>query len=809
MEMKEYVITCKSYNVLQSLYNDMETEGGTLYIPNRAVEVTNRREVSRNTHYKLTEEEAELIRHDKRVIACELTIEERPNVEPVFLGYTNNMPYGVGVDFTKGYASVQRMNDRQWGHLHSAGTTAQRRKGTWGTGTQVQDNVDIYNDGRHVDVVIVDGECAFDSDEWKSLSTPQPGIGNRFVPYDWFGEHPNVGVIGNYAYPSMSGTGMHDHGMHVGGTVAGQYYGWAPEANIYGLNFMGNYSIYYLFDWIREFHKKKPINGVTGRKNPTICNNSWGFRDTSDWNINSVSSITYRGTTYDANNPGPSGWSMYGIHVDFGIADSGNWPIREAAVDADIEDAIAEGVVVVAAAGNSNHYCVREGHPDYDNRATISGIGTNTPMHRGATPGAAKGVICVGALNTTDNFTRATFTNYGDRIDVFAPGVNILSIGGDGGYAGTAALKGPITRPEYPNNFDNMLTFSGTSMASPQVTGILACAATGRERFTQDDAIGYVRNMSLDGDMTFDTASGTQGSSFLIVIDEANTNTQNYTIDANQSYDRNGSIGGQDPTITIHPGDVLEFELPQGYTYGSIDSASTSQGYQMTINGAQSWNPTITINSGDILELELYTSLTAHPIYFRDSSGNNITTGVTGQGASAQWTTISWDTTGVSAGTYKYQCGAHPGMQGTITINSGPAWNHPMHIEDSNGVMVSSNIQNMPLNARGASNRMIWTTTYLQNGTTYYYQCGNHGQMRGIIDIVNTGAQAPGGHRDNTCQQGSPNREIRCVNPRPTTGYISGWKQSTLNGRRRTDREDDYANQNRQLYPRVNGFYKP
>ena len=809
MEMKEYVITCKSYAVLQSLYNDMETEGGTLYIPNRAVEVTNRREVSRNTHYKLTEEEAELIRHDKRVIACELTIEERPNVEPVFYGYTNNMPYGVGVDFTKGYASVQRMNDRQWGHLHSAGTTAQRRKGTWGSGTQVQDNVDIYNDGRHVDVVIVDGECAFDSDEWKSLSTPQPGIGNRFVPYDWFGEHPNVGVTGNYAYPSMTGTGMHDHGMHVGGTVAGQYYGWAPEANIYGLNFMGNYSIYYLFDFIREFHKKKPINGVTGRKNPTICNNSWGFRDTSDWTINNVTSVTYRGTTYDANNPGPSGWSMYGLHKDFGIADSGAWPIREAAVDADIEDAIAEGVVVVAAAGNSNHYCVREGHPDYDNRATISGIGTNTPMHRGPTPGATKGVICVGALNTTDNFTRATFTNYGDRIDVFAPGVNILSVGGDGGYAGTAALKGPITRPEYPNNFDNMLTFSGTSMASPQVTGILACAASGRERFTQDDAIGYVRNMSLDGDMTFDTASGTQGSTWVIYIDEPNTNTQNYTIDAGRSNDRNGNVGGQDPTITIHPGDLLAFELPQYETTGSIDAANTSQGYQMTINGAQSWNPTITVDSGDIISLQLYTSLGTHPIYFRDSNGNDITTGVTNQGASAQWDYFKWDTTGVPAGNYKYQCGSHPGMQGTITINAERPWNHPMHIEDSNGNIVQSNIVRSPLDARGSTERMIWTTSYLQNGTTYYYQCGNHGQMRGIIDIVNTGAQAPGGHRDNTCQQGSPNREIQCVNPRPTSGYVSGWKQSTLNGRRRTDREDEYANQNRQLYPRVNGFYKP
>ena len=806
MEMKEYVITCKSYDVLQSLYNDMETEGGTLYIPNRAVEVSNRREVSRNTHYRLTEQEAELIRHDKRVIACELTIEERPNVEPVFYGYTNTNMYGVGVEFTKGSATLSGMNYRQWGHLHSAGTTTQRRKGSWGPGNVVTDNVEVFNDGRHVDVVIVDGECAFDSDEWRSLSDVNT---NRFVQYDWFAEHPNVGVGGSYGYPTMTGTGMHDHGMHVGGTVAGQYYGWAPEANIYGLNFSGNYSIYYLFDWIREFHKKKPINPVTGRKNPTICNNSWGFRDTSDWNINSVTSVTYRGVTYDANNPGPSGWSMYGLHQDFGIADSGAWPIRESAVDADIEDAIEEGVVVVAAAGNSNHYCVREGHPDYNNRATISGIGTNTPMHRGATPGAAKGVICVGALNTTDNFTRATFTNYGDRIDVFAPGVSILSIGGDGGYAGSAALKGPITRPEYPNNFDNMLTFSGTSMASPQVTGILACAATGRERFTQDDAIGYIRNMSLDGDMTFNTASGTQGSTWEIFIDEANTNSQNYTIDATRSNDRNGTVGGQDPTITIHPGDILVFELPQGYTYGSIDSASTSQGYQMTLNGAQSWNPTITINSGDILELELYTSLTAHPIYFRDSNGNNVTTGVTGQGSSAQWSTIRWDTTGVSAGTYKYQCGAHPGMQGTITVNAAQPWTHPMYIEDSNGVTVSSNIQNMPLNGRGVSNRMIWTTTYLQNGTTYYYQCGNHGQMRGIIDIVNTGAQAPGGHRDNTCQQGSPNREIQCVNPRPTSGYVSGWKQSTLNGRRRTDREDEYANQNRQLYPRVNGFYKP
>ena len=487
MEMNEYIVTCRSHKELQSLYNDMETEGGTLYIPNREIELLNRREVSRNTHYKLTAEEAELISNDKRVIACELSPDVRDDVTVEIEGYHNNEVYGVGIEFTKGYASTttSRKNDRQWGHLHSAGTTAQRAKGTWGTnGTSFiagPDTVEVFNNGRHVDVVIIDGECAFDSDEWKSVSDPAK---NRFVQYDWFAEHPNVGYSGNYGYPSMAGgaTGAHDHGMHVGGTVAGQYYGWANEANIYGLNFAGNYSVLALFDWIREFHKNKPINPATGRRNPTITNNSWGYGINADWSIGNVTSITYRGTTYNSSNPGPSGWSMNGILKDFGIK-SARWPLRVPSLDADIEDAIKEGVVVVAAAGNSNWYMVREGHPDYDNYCTISGVGTNEYMHRGASPGAAKGVICVGAMNADKDFKRATFTNYGERIDIFAPGTNILSIGGDGAYGGTSSLKGPIDRPEYPNLWDNMLTFSGTSMASPQVCGILACIASGRERF--------------------------------------------------------------------------------------------------------------------------------------------------------------------------------------------------------------------------------------------------------------------------------------------------------------------------------------
>jgi len=509
MDMKEYIVTCKSRENLQSLYNDMETEGGTLYIPNREIELVDRREVSRNTHYKLTEDEAELISNDNRVLSCDLSPTEIDGVEPVLYAtnYINPEPYQVGVKFTK-----QTDNDigdqdyRQWGHLHSAGSTNQRRKNSWGPGGVVVDNVEVYNDGRHVDVVIVDGEVGFDSNEWEN--DPANPNQSRMKQYDWYTEHPTVySAGGSYSYPPVSGA--HDHGMHVAGTVAGKYYGWAKEANIYSLTFNGSHGVLRIFDFLREFHKNKPVNPVTGRKNPTISNNSWGFNYTASWNSDDVNSIDFRGQTYNAANPGPSGWTNGGIHADFGIRYNQNgFPLRQSALDADIEDAIEEGVVVVGAAGNSNHYIVREGHQDYDNKANISGLDSNTYMHRGSSPGSAKGVICVGAQDANSDHRRAQFTNYGDRIDVFAPGEHILSVGGSGGYVGSWNLNGPITRDGYPLGVDHMVTMSGTSMASPQVCGILACAATNRERFTPDDAIGYIRELSRDDGMDFDIVGG-------------------------------------------------------------------------------------------------------------------------------------------------------------------------------------------------------------------------------------------------------------------------------------------------------------
>ena len=66
-ELKEYVVTLHRREDLEEFYEDMETPGGALYIPNRKVDCANRREISRNTHYYLTQEEALQLKNDPRV----------------------------------------------------------------------------------------------------------------------------------------------------------------------------------------------------------------------------------------------------------------------------------------------------------------------------------------------------------------------------------------------------------------------------------------------------------------------------------------------------------------------------------------------------------------------------------------------------------------------------------------------------------------------------------------------------------------------------------------------------------------------
>jgi subtilisin family serine protease len=113
-----------------------------------------------------------------------------------------------------------------------------------------------------------------------------------------------------------------------------------------------------------------------------------------------------------------------------------------------IQAAVANGIVLVAAAGNSN------GPVGY--------------------PAANPEVIAVAATDELD--ARAPFSSYGPQVDVAAPGVDVLST--------------------LPNN--QYASYSGTSMASPHVTGLAALLRSVNPALTVDQVRTFITAFAVD-----------------------------------------------------------------------------------------------------------------------------------------------------------------------------------------------------------------------------------------------------------------------------------------------------------------------
>lgn len=110
-----------------------------------------------------------------------------------------------------------------------------------------------------------------------------------------------------------------------------------------------------------------------------------------------------------------------------------------------IRQALRQGVIVVAAAGNDG----KKDNVDF--------------------PGRLPGVIAVGAVD--ENFELAKFSDRGPEVGFVAPGVDVLSTVPDGGYA----------------------SFNGTSMAVPHVSGVAALAVAAGKSKLQGRRVGLAR----------------------------------------------------------------------------------------------------------------------------------------------------------------------------------------------------------------------------------------------------------------------------------------------------------------------------
>jgi len=182
------------------------------------------------------------------------------------------------------------------------------------------------------------------------------------------------------------------HGTHCAGTIASDKYGVAKKANVYAVKVLGS-------------------NG-SGSMSDVVAGVTWASKAAQAKAIEAIKEFRATGKT-----------SHKGSVANMSLG-GGKSPALDRAVNA----AVRNGMHFAVAAGNDNK--------DACNYS----------------PAAAELAVAVGASTLGDD--RAYFSNHGKCVDIFAPGLNILStwIGSD-----TATN-----------------TISGTSMASPHTAGLLA-----------------------------------------------------------------------------------------------------------------------------------------------------------------------------------------------------------------------------------------------------------------------------------------------------------------------------------------------
>lgn len=493
----EYVVTLEDYDCQDNFYDEMESLGSRGFAPSRKVECLFREPTCRSTKYSLTPSEAAKLLEDPRVMAVELSDAIR-GVKQKPLGY----------EFSNGWdkSGTNASNMKNWALLRC---WLRQQIPNWGSnGTANQTGaVTTTSSGANVDCVVFDGNVLPAHPEY-AVNSDGTG-GSRVNQINWWAYNPQVTgqPAGTYNY-SAGTAGNNGHGMHVAGIMAGNTCGWAQNANIYNISPYGEQTngsttpdLLQLVNYIRYWHNSvKTVNPKTGRKNPTVVNMSFGnlgnyFPRVPNGNI-VFDQIYYGPTNTTQNYPAspPAGqtaqqnsyngnWApqafynggvqlfkdymdLYGIILCF-------FTFQNAAAEAAIMDGANEGIIWCAAAGNNYNEAgflnnnlrfnsfIRNGpgNPIFHNRM---------PAPANASFGTAgtanyRSISNVGNIGTLTNEQLSITSQAGSKITMWAPGENIMSSYNSAG----------VPDPRNPAFFLAKLT--GTSMASPQVAGIMSC----------------------------------------------------------------------------------------------------------------------------------------------------------------------------------------------------------------------------------------------------------------------------------------------------------------------------------------------
>ena len=456
--MKEYIVTLNKDADLDAFWAEIENSGNLApTVPARSVAIVNNRDpMPRLCHYLLTDQEADTLRQEPRVAGVEIPPEQNPDII-----LSRNRTVQFRDNFNKTSLSISDYVN--WGLVRNSSLT-----NSYGNSLISNIGYGYFVDGTGVDMVIVDSGIQANHPEFRYIGN----LTSRVQQINWFTESGVTGTMPGNFYTDYSG-----HGTHVAGIAAGQTYGWAKNAAVYAIKLEGlqgatdpgsGLTIDQTFDVLAGWHERKmnPASGYyTGR--PTVVNMSFAY------GAGIVNNFYLQGGNYRGNNWSTANvWSnnTYGLTWYSGTT----CPVRLTSVDDGVETLVDAGINVCISAGNENLKIDIPGGLDYNNYFTtvqsVSGIGNLFYYQRGASPYSGNALI-VGAMDstvyssTTDQ--KATYSMAGPGVDIFAAGSNVMSacsnvddIGGGQTY--------------YWNSNYKQINIGGTSMASPQVAGIIS-----------------------------------------------------------------------------------------------------------------------------------------------------------------------------------------------------------------------------------------------------------------------------------------------------------------------------------------------
>jgi len=474
METKEYIVILEKGIDYNQVWADIESPtSGLPHIPNRAVGILNNRDVQpQMCHYALTDDEAEQLKQDPRVLAVERPPEQIGlfPVPPTTFG-----PSTANISFTipPYNASTATGNNINWSLIRNSYTN-----NMYGNTTTTSSEYKYVLDGTGVDVVIMDTGIEYYHPEFQDAN------GNvRIVQYNWTGSL-------NTSPNSINFIDTNGHGTASASLVAGKNYGWARNATIYPCKIStggtGSITTAQAIDAIITWHNSK----TNGR--PTVVLGEFYNAILSNY---SVTSINYRngGEVSAGGNPDPlkgmgpanNSISVYDLpsNSTAGPFSTGQ-PFRVIATDTAIENMIAQGIIFITAAGNNAHKIAQP--TDASNKTndywnywkgtyTVSGTTYTLPAewgyyNRGASPATTNSIV-VGAmavgLNGSSKNYKISFSNAGYNVTVFAPGWDVRS-------AVSNTCPGYPNSPYFLNNSFKQTNFTGTSAACPQIAGMAA-----------------------------------------------------------------------------------------------------------------------------------------------------------------------------------------------------------------------------------------------------------------------------------------------------------------------------------------------